>query len=87
MPTAADIIAAGCLQTRARLLDRALTRLYADEVRDFDITAPQFSLLVAITRNPGASAADIGRVLWIDKSTMSRNLRHLQAAGRIRVER
>jgi len=79
-------IAAGCLALRARMVDRALTRIYADAFRSFEITAPQLNLLVAIATVPGATARDLGQYLWLEKSSVSRNLKHLHSASYIRIE-
>jgi len=70
-----------CLGSRARRLERVLTRIYDGAVRDQGVTAAQVSMLVAIELGGPTNAAWVGRRLEIEKSTVSRNLARLLAAG------
>jgi DNA-binding MarR family transcriptional regulator len=74
-------IARDCLAQRARTLERALSRIYDRALRDVGVTASQLSMLVAIALLPEPSAAAVGRRLDLEKSTVSRNLARLVAAG------
>lgn len=74
-------IAHDCVLTRTRLLTRALTSMYDEALRPFDIGAAQFALLVMIAALGGARRADIGRINRHDPSTLTRNLRLLLDAG------
>jgi len=77
-------MACGCVLTRARLISRVVTGIYDEALRQFDMGAPQFSLLVVISKLAPASRADIGRFNQLDRSTLTRNLRLLLAGGWIR---
>ena len=78
---AAREIAGLCLASRARHLERVLTRIYDGVVRDQGVTAAQVSMLVAIELGGPTNAAWVGRRLEIEKSTVSRNLARLLGAG------
>jgi DNA-binding MarR family transcriptional regulator len=74
-------MARDCLALRARRLERALTRIYDDALRDLGVTGSQLSMLAAIALLRSASAARLGRVLDLEKSTVSRNVTRLADAG------
>jgi DNA-binding MarR family transcriptional regulator len=67
----------GCACANLRRAARLVTKLYSHEIGP-DVEPPQFSLLSALHRNPGASQAPLGRALGLDKTTMSRNLRLME---------
>jgi DNA-binding MarR family transcriptional regulator len=80
----AQEIARDCLASRARHLDRVLARIYDGALRGRGVTGAQLGMLVAICLGAAAgnsSAAAVGRRLELDKSTVSRNLARLTAAG------
>ncbi len=79
--TEAAEIAQHCLGSRARRLERVLTRIYDGALRDRGITSAQLGLLVAIELAGPTTAAWLGRRLELEKSTVSRNLARLQTAG------
>jgi DNA-binding MarR family transcriptional regulator len=77
----AQAIASECLAMRARRMARGITRVYDAALRPLGLTLPQLSLLVAIERAGTLTAATVSRQLDLEKSTLSRNLRLLVAAG------
>ena len=77
-------ITQGCLLTRTRRLSRLVTNTYDQALRSFGVNAPQFSLLVLISKFGPASRAEIGRVNYQDRSTLTRNLALLLAEGWVR---
>jgi DNA-binding MarR family transcriptional regulator len=74
-------IAQDCMASRVRRLERALTRIYDDALRPHGLTGSQLSMLVAIQLHGQTTAAVVGRRLDLEKSTVSRNLARLAAAG------
>jgi DNA-binding MarR family transcriptional regulator len=74
----------GCACANLRRAARLVTQLYSHEIGP-DVEPAQFSLLSALHRNPGASQAPLGRALGLDKTTMSRNLRLLEANGWLKL--
>ena len=79
-------IGSECLVMRARRLARRLTRIYDEELRGLGIGSAQLNLLVTIGAAGPLRASDIGDHLDIEKSTLSRTLRRLQAEGLIEDE-
>lgn len=70
-----------CLLSRTRRVARVVTGIYDHELRPHGINAPQFSLLVLISRLDGGTRAEIGRSNSQDRSTLSRNLQVLLDKG------
>jgi DNA-binding MarR family transcriptional regulator len=79
-----------CLCFRARRVSRLITRMYDEELRPLGIHATQLTLLNAITLledTRGATVARLAGVLAMDQTTLSRNLRPLEARGLVGVAR
>ena len=72
---------ASCVALRVRRMSRIITRIYDDALRPLGLTASQFTLLTTIAQQDGITAAEIGLTLDIEKSTLSRNLKRLEALG------
>ena len=86
---AAHAIAAECLCFRARRISRVLTRLYDEALRPLGIQSTQLSVLSAIAKGGegGNLMARMAEGLAMDLTTLSRNLRPLEKAGLVRIER
>ncbi len=85
-PIAPDSLLEVCLCHHARRTARAVTRLFDDALRPSGLSAGQFNILAAIGARVGVSAADVARVLAMDPTTLSRNLKLLQRLGYLSVE-
>ena len=70
-----------CLLTRTRRISRIITNIYDQALRPYGVNAPQFSLLVLISKLGAASRAEIGRANYQERSTLTRNLALLLAEG------
>lgn len=79
--TTANKIASQCLAVRARLLSRSLTAVFEEELAPLGITASQFNVLVLLTKLGPTRVADIGELLALEKSTLSRNAARMQKRG------
>ncbi|MEZ4373210.1 MAG: MarR family transcriptional regulator [Polyangiaceae bacterium] len=79
-------IAAECILMRSRRVNRVISKLYDDALRELSLSSAQLNQLVAISVGQplGMRAIDLGRALDIEKSTLSRNLARMQDAGWIR---
>ncbi|MCB9905180.1 MAG: MarR family transcriptional regulator [Planctomycetes bacterium] len=64
-----------------KLLHRAVDGVYRSQLRPLGLGPSQFTLLVALANRPGTSAAELGRPLRMEKSTLSRTLARLRKAG------
>jgi len=72
-----------CLCTRLRRATRGVTRIYDDALRDVGLNVAQFSLLRNLQRLDQPSISVLAEVMGLDRSTMGRNLKLLQADGLI----
>jgi DNA-binding MarR family transcriptional regulator len=77
-----------CLCAATRRVDRLLNRVYDDALRPLGINTMQKSLLTNIGRHPeGIDFAALSDRLAMDRSTLTRNLTHLEDAGFVSVAR
>ncbi len=81
-----DVIARGCIVARLRMLNREVTGLYDDALRPLGVKVSQTNVLTAIAKLQPVSPGMIGKLLRIEKSTLSRNLERLRARGWLRVK-
>jgi DNA-binding MarR family transcriptional regulator len=77
----ARTIASECFALRVRRLGRVVTRIYDDALAPHGINITQFNLLAAVSAGDGARQVDLGRILDVEKSTLSRDLRRMQRLG------
>jgi DNA-binding MarR family transcriptional regulator len=70
----AQEMACNCLMGRARLLARVLTGIYEEQLRPFGLKASQLNLLVVVAQAGPIRRTEIGRVIHLDASTLTRNL-------------
>ena len=76
-----------CLAMRTRRLSRILTRTYEDALRDYGLTIAQFTLLTAVSVHEPVTSAKIGRLLDIEKSTLSRTIGKMIDKGWVEEQR
>ncbi|WP_242336682.1 MULTISPECIES: MarR family winged helix-turn-helix transcriptional regulator [unclassified Anaeromyxobacter] len=74
-----------CVALRARRLSRLVTSVFEEALRGHPITVAQFTLLGATILEGPLRPARLARMLDLEKSTLSRNLRLLEAAGLVRI--
>jgi len=78
------LIASDCLSVRVRRLARVITRIYDAALAPYGVGAAQLNLLAAIAAFRGARPADLMRLLDLEKSTLSRDLKRMEEAGWVR---
>lgn len=76
-----DEIACGCLMGRARLVTRVLTGIYDDQLRSFGLKASQLNLLVVVAQGGPIRRIDVGKMIHLDPSTLTRNLQVMLTHG------
>ena len=76
-----DEIASNCFAVRTRIASRDITRLYDDRLRPLGLRITQLSVLVAIMKMGDAMPSEIGDVLHLDRSTLSRTVQRLKDNG------
>jgi DNA-binding MarR family transcriptional regulator len=67
-----------CACLKVRTAARAVTRVYDDALRPVGLRATQLSVLVAVASGEAVSIASLSRMLGMDRSTLTRNLRPLE---------
>src|SRR4051812_28012602 len=70
-----------CACLKVRTAARAVTKLYDDAFRPVGLRATQLSVLVAVASGDSVSIASLSRLLGMDRSTLTRNLRPLEDKG------
>src|SRR5258708_33371242 len=59
--------------SRWRAMNRMLTAIYDEELRQFHLTSSQLGLLVAVTKAGPVRRIELGRFLSLEPSTVTRN--------------
>jgi DNA-binding MarR family transcriptional regulator len=70
-----------CLCANARRAALALTSLYDEALAPHGLKVTQFSLLHAVKRRTAPNLAVLAEATGLDRSTLGRNLRVLEASG------
>src|SRR5262245_12323204 len=74
-----------CACTRLRTAARLMTRAYDEALRPAGVNASQLAILAAIDVDEATSIAGLSKRLAMDRTTLSRNLRPLEAGGLVRL--
>ena len=74
-----------CACATTRRAARAITQLYDRRLHQAGIEAAQFGLLAVLDRMPGTSQTVQGKLLAMDKTTLSRNFKLLKQRGWIEL--
>lgn len=75
-----------CLAAQVRRIHRVVMSSYDEALRPLGLTVGQLDMLMTtLDLVPPVSPADLGRALLMDRSTVSRNLRRLEAQGLLRA--
>src|SRR6516162_4385528 len=82
-----DSIAKTCIAVRLRLLNRVITNFYDDALRPLGLKVSQLNILIVTAKLGLARAAQVCKILHLDTSTLSRNVKPLQAHGWLEVVR
>ncbi len=80
------LIASECLSVRVRRLGRVITRIYDAALAPHGVSTAQLNLLAAIAVCDGARPADLTRLLEVEKSTLSRDLKRMEQLGWVRSD-
>lgn len=76
-----------CSCAHLRRAARAVTRLYNRELTADDIEITQFTLLMALDRTGEIPQGELGRLLALDSTTLTRMLEPLKKRGWVRVKK
>src|SRR5688500_5486245 len=80
-----DAISRRCIAVRLRLLNRVVTKCYDDALRPLGLKVSQLNILIVTARLGLARPAQVCEILQLDVSTLSRNVKPLQAHGWLEV--
>ncbi len=80
-----DTIAKTCIAVRLRLLNRVVTNFYDDALRPLGLKVSQLNILIVTAKLDLARPAQVCKILQMDTSTLSRNVKPLQAHGWLEV--
>jgi DNA-binding MarR family transcriptional regulator len=80
-----DTISKTCIAVRLRLLNRVVTNFYDDALRSLGLKVSQLNILIVTARLGLARPAQVCEILQLDVSTLSRNVKPLQAHGWLAV--
>lgn len=75
-----------CTSFNLRKAARAVTQFYDDALRDSGLKSTQFSLLAAAAVAGKAPISRLAEEMAMDRTTLTRNLKPLQAEGLLRIE-
>lgn len=76
--TAPDVYAA-CICLGVHRAARRVARRYDEEMRSIGLTSGQFSILSALLRDEPTPIGSLAELLGLDRTTLNRNLRPLEA--------
>ncbi len=83
-PPAAELAeTVGCACLNLRMAARAVTQMYDEVLRPTALKATQFSVLAAVAHVGPASMTAVSRLLVMDRTTLTRNLKPLIERGLI----
>src|SRR6516162_4477850 len=74
-----------CLCNALRQASRAVSRLYDDELRDVGLRTTQYSMLRILSHVGEIRQRDLGSLMSLDETRLTRNLRPLTDSGWVAV--
>jgi DNA-binding MarR family transcriptional regulator len=83
--TLTNTIAGECIAVRMRMLNRVVTNIYDDALRPLGLKVSQMNVLVAAGKMGTARPAEVCERLYLDVSTLSRNVERMKARGWLEV--
>jgi len=84
--TTAKLVRLPCACANLRRTARLVTQLYEDALRPTGLTSPQFTLLQTLKLAPGVSLNQMGSILGMDSTTLTRSLALLRKQGWLSAE-
>ena len=81
----AQRMAQQCIAVRVRLINRAVTQIYEDALRHLGVTTSQMNILIFVAFRTQASPSEVGRMLSMEKSSVSRTTERMREHGWLKV--
>ncbi|MBD9220333.1 MAG: MarR family transcriptional regulator [Clostridiales bacterium] len=76
-----------CICMRLRRSANAITAYYDKALEEFNISTPQFSILINTMQTENATMSKLSGILHLEKSTLTRNISVLEKEGYVKTER
>jgi DNA-binding MarR family transcriptional regulator len=86
-PIVNGVLQIGCACGNIRRAERAVTQFYDEMLKPSGVRITQLGLMWVISRAPGISQSEIGELLMLDSTTLTRTLASLKKTGWVRSER
>ncbi len=74
-----------CFNSNLRRISRMITHIYERELQGFELRSSQISILMVVGKKGSTNQKEVADFLFIDQSTMSRDLNKLISKGLIEV--
>jgi DNA-binding MarR family transcriptional regulator len=74
-----------CASLNFRRTSRIVTRMYDTAMQESGVRSTQFAILVGIAKLQPVAMGNLGKVLMLDSSTLTRSLRLLEKEGMIEI--
>ena len=81
-----DRVASECIAARVRLINRIISAVYDEALRPHGLRISQANILVCVGRLGEVRAAEICRLLQLERSTLSRDVEIMKRKGWLRSE-
>ncbi len=75
-----------CVCSAIRKAGRVVTRQYDAHLKSSGLKVTQYSMLANVSRNPGITVSGLAELLFMDQTTVTRDLRVLEKMGYVRLE-
>jgi DNA-binding MarR family transcriptional regulator len=72
-----------CLAAKIMKSHRIMNGIFRKHLQPFGITNPQLTILFTLSKRETVTQTELGNILFLEKSSVSRNMRHLTSAGLI----
>ncbi|HEY8375371.1 MAG TPA: MarR family winged helix-turn-helix transcriptional regulator [Nannocystis sp.] len=74
-----------CTAYRLRIINRAISKIYDDALRPYELRVAQLNTLVAVMQSGGLTPNELSSKMHMDASTVSRNVERMCNAGWLRL--
>ena len=75
-----------CINGRVSRAQRIISNVFRKYIKPFGITSSQLSMLFVLTKRGVVSQRDLSNILYLEKSSVSRNKRRLVSQGWVQNE-
>ena len=87
IPNLENIDPQSCINSKLRRLSRMITHIYEREFKQFDLRSSQISILLMVGKKKSTNQKEVADFLFIDQSTMSRDLTKLTEKKLIQISK